>query len=220
MTHIRRTIRPQTCAPTGARQRQCRARAWWLPPTDEQPTPVMQNWAQKYRLRAPRRPRPQSVAYQVQLHRSQSRLRRRPPKLVAYTYRARSLVGAPRRSEPRAMGATPRAGNSCVAGATFRPTRPATRKNREDAMPHFMIRWQFTDTSAKALVSKPHDRTGAATALIEGFGGKLHSYYIAFGTCRTTGSPSANSPTTRTSPRARCRRLPPARMPVSRRRRC
>ena len=48
-------------------------------------------------------------------------------------------------------------------------------------MSHFMIRWQFTDTSAKALVSKPHDRTGAAKALIEGFGGKLHSYYIAFG---------------------------------------
>jgi uncharacterized protein with GYD domain len=48
-------------------------------------------------------------------------------------------------------------------------------------MPHFMVRWQFTDTSAKALVSKPHDRTGAATALVEGFGGKLHGYYIAFG---------------------------------------
>jgi uncharacterized protein with GYD domain len=51
----------------------------------------------------------------------------------------------------------------------------------EDAMPHFMIRWQFTDTSAKALVGKPHDRTGAATTLVEGFGGKLHSYFIAFG---------------------------------------
>ena len=48
-------------------------------------------------------------------------------------------------------------------------------------MPHFMLRWQFTDTSAKALVGKPHDRTGAATALVEGFGGKLHSYYISFG---------------------------------------
>jgi uncharacterized protein with GYD domain len=44
-----------------------------------------------------------------------------------------------------------------------------------------MLRWQFTDTSAKALVGKPHDRTGAATALVEGFGGKLHSYYICFG---------------------------------------
>jgi uncharacterized protein with GYD domain len=48
-------------------------------------------------------------------------------------------------------------------------------------MPHFLIRWQFTDGSAKALVGKPHDRTGAARALVEGFGGKLHSYYIAFG---------------------------------------
>ena len=48
-------------------------------------------------------------------------------------------------------------------------------------MPHFLIRWQFTDGSAKALVGKPHDRTGAAKALVEGFGGKLHSYYIAFG---------------------------------------
>jgi uncharacterized protein with GYD domain len=44
-----------------------------------------------------------------------------------------------------------------------------------------MIRGQFTDTSAKALVGKPHDRTGAATTLVEGFGGKLHSYFIAFG---------------------------------------
>ena len=48
-------------------------------------------------------------------------------------------------------------------------------------MPHFMIRWQFTSTSAKALVGKPHDRTGAAKALVEGFGGKLDSYYLALG---------------------------------------
>jgi hypothetical protein len=51
--------------------------------------------------------------------------------------------------------------------------------NKEDVMPHFMIRWQFTSTSAKALVGKPHDRTGAAKALVEGFGGKLDSYYLA-----------------------------------------
>jgi len=48
-------------------------------------------------------------------------------------------------------------------------------------MSHYMIRWQFTDASAKALIGKPHDRTGAAKALVEGFGGKLHSYYLAFG---------------------------------------
>ncbi len=48
-------------------------------------------------------------------------------------------------------------------------------------MAHFLLRWQFTDASVKTLVAKPHDRTGAATALIEGFGGKLHSYYFTFG---------------------------------------
>ncbi len=48
-------------------------------------------------------------------------------------------------------------------------------------MSHYMIRWQYTDKSAKALVSKPHDRTGAAHALIEGFGGKMLSFYLSFG---------------------------------------
>ncbi len=48
-------------------------------------------------------------------------------------------------------------------------------------MSHFMLRWQFTDASAKALVGKPHDRTGAATSLVEGFGGTLLSYYFSFG---------------------------------------
>jgi len=48
-------------------------------------------------------------------------------------------------------------------------------------MSHYMARWQFTDVSMKALVEKPHDRTAAARALIEGFGGKLLSYYFSFG---------------------------------------
>jgi uncharacterized protein with GYD domain len=48
-------------------------------------------------------------------------------------------------------------------------------------MPHFLIRWQYSNASAKALVGKPHDRTGAAKALVEGFGGTLHSFYFALG---------------------------------------
>jgi uncharacterized protein with GYD domain len=48
-------------------------------------------------------------------------------------------------------------------------------------MSHYLLRWQFKDATAKALVDKPQDRTGPATALIEGFGGKLHSYYFALG---------------------------------------
>jgi hypothetical protein len=30
-------------------------------------------------------------------------------------------------------------------------------------MSHYMMRWQFPAASAKALVGKPHDRTGAAS---------------------------------------------------------
>ncbi len=48
-------------------------------------------------------------------------------------------------------------------------------------MPHFMVRWQFNGASAKAMVENPHDRTAAAKALVEGFGGKLHCYYFSFG---------------------------------------
>lgn len=48
-------------------------------------------------------------------------------------------------------------------------------------MAHYLIRWQFKDTTAKALVDKPQNRTGPATALIEGFGGKLLCYYFSFG---------------------------------------
>ncbi|HXT77950.1 MAG TPA: GYD domain-containing protein [Acetobacteraceae bacterium] len=48
-------------------------------------------------------------------------------------------------------------------------------------MSHFMLRWQFKDAAAKVLVNKPQDRTGPAKTLVEGFGGKLHGYYFAFG---------------------------------------
>lgn len=42
-----------------------------------------------------------------------------------------------------------------------------------------MLRWQLKDSATKALVANPQDRTGPATALIEGLGGKLLSYYFA-----------------------------------------
>ena len=48
-------------------------------------------------------------------------------------------------------------------------------------MSHYMLRWQFSGATAKALVAKPQDRTGPATTLIEGFGGKLHQYFFALG---------------------------------------
>ncbi|MGO8800310.1 MAG: GYD domain-containing protein [Roseiarcus sp.] len=48
-------------------------------------------------------------------------------------------------------------------------------------MAHFMVRWQFTGGSAKAMVETPQDRTATARMLVESFGGKLHHYYFAFG---------------------------------------
>src|SRR5690242_15355014 len=48
-------------------------------------------------------------------------------------------------------------------------------------MSHFMLRWQFKDEAAKALVGKPQDRTGPAKTLVENFGGTMHHYYFAFG---------------------------------------
>jgi uncharacterized protein with GYD domain len=48
-------------------------------------------------------------------------------------------------------------------------------------MAHFLVRWQFKDSSAKALVARPHDRTPQARTLIESFSGKLHHYFFAFG---------------------------------------
>lgn len=48
-------------------------------------------------------------------------------------------------------------------------------------MPHYLARWQFKDSAAKGFIDRPQDRTAPATALVEGFGGKLLCYYFAFG---------------------------------------
>jgi len=48
-------------------------------------------------------------------------------------------------------------------------------------MAHYLLRWQFSSASARSFVEKPQDRTKPAHALIETFGGKMHSYYFALG---------------------------------------
>jgi uncharacterized protein with GYD domain len=48
-------------------------------------------------------------------------------------------------------------------------------------MAHFLVRWRFTDVSAKGMIGNPQDRTETAAALVKSFGGKLHNYYFAFG---------------------------------------
>ena len=45
----------------------------------------------------------------------------------------------------------------------------------------FLVRFQFTSTSAKAMIENPHDRSGPARMLVESFGGKMHHYFFSFG---------------------------------------
>ena len=48
-------------------------------------------------------------------------------------------------------------------------------------MSHFLLRWQFKDATAKALMDTPQDRSGPAQALVEAFDGRMHGYYFALG---------------------------------------
>jgi uncharacterized protein with GYD domain len=48
-------------------------------------------------------------------------------------------------------------------------------------MSHYLIRWQFKDTTVKSLFDKPQNQTTPARALIEGLGGKLLCHYFALG---------------------------------------
>ena len=48
-------------------------------------------------------------------------------------------------------------------------------------MSWFLLRFQFSSASAKAMVDSPHDRQGPAKSLVEAFEGKLHQYFFAFG---------------------------------------
>ena len=48
-------------------------------------------------------------------------------------------------------------------------------------MPYYMYQASLTDQSWKALLAKPQDRAEAAAHIVEAHGGKLHSYFFAFG---------------------------------------
>lgn len=48
-------------------------------------------------------------------------------------------------------------------------------------MAHYLLRWQFSGAAAKGMVERPQDRSGPARALVEAFGGRLHSYFFVFG---------------------------------------
>jgi len=58
---------------------------------------------------------------------------------------------------------------------------PSEVQMLEQDMTHYMLRWQFSSETAKNFVLQPQDRSRPAREFIEGFGGKLESYYFALG---------------------------------------
>jgi uncharacterized protein with GYD domain len=48
-------------------------------------------------------------------------------------------------------------------------------------MVHFLFQWKYKDPAIKAMVETPHDRQKELRKAVEGFGGKVHQFYYAFG---------------------------------------
>ena len=48
-------------------------------------------------------------------------------------------------------------------------------------MAHYMVQVGYKDEQIKALTANPQDRAAAARQLVEGFGGKMHQFFFAFG---------------------------------------
>ena len=48
-------------------------------------------------------------------------------------------------------------------------------------MAHYLVQVAYSETAAKALVAKPQPREDVVKKTIESLGGKLHSFYFAFG---------------------------------------
>jgi uncharacterized protein with GYD domain len=48
-------------------------------------------------------------------------------------------------------------------------------------MAHFLIKAKYTAASVKAMIANPQDRQKAAATAIQAIGGKLLSFYMAFG---------------------------------------
>jgi uncharacterized protein with GYD domain len=48
-------------------------------------------------------------------------------------------------------------------------------------MPYYMVQASYSDAAVKAMIAKPQDRTAAVKKMVESMGGKLHSFFFAFG---------------------------------------
>jgi uncharacterized protein with GYD domain len=48
-------------------------------------------------------------------------------------------------------------------------------------MPYYLIQASYKEGAAKALLARPQDRSGVVKKMVDSLGGKLHSYFLAFG---------------------------------------
>jgi len=48
-------------------------------------------------------------------------------------------------------------------------------------MPYYLIQASYKESAAKALIARPHDRSAVVAKMCKSVGGKLHSFFLAFG---------------------------------------
>ena len=48
-------------------------------------------------------------------------------------------------------------------------------------MSYFLFQWKYKDPAIKAMVEAPQDRPRELRKAVEGFGGKVHQFFFAFG---------------------------------------
>ena len=48
-------------------------------------------------------------------------------------------------------------------------------------MPHYLIEVSYRDSASKAMIAHPQDRSEVVRKLCESLGGRLHSFFFAFG---------------------------------------
>jgi len=48
-------------------------------------------------------------------------------------------------------------------------------------MGFYLVRWRYSQPAMKGMIDRPQDRESAGRKMVESFGGKMHSFFFAFG---------------------------------------
>jgi uncharacterized protein with GYD domain len=58
---------------------------------------------------------------------------------------------------------------------------PSSTKGRRSIMAFYMLQGRYTHDAIHNLITKPEDRSKAATSVVKAAGGKLHNYFMSLG---------------------------------------